>query len=209
MTRKKRGFWTFIFSLIPGAGEMYLGFMKRGVSTMLVFLGWLTFCGMSGFNVGVILAPVIWFYSFFSVHNLVSLPDEEFYQQEDDYILIHMDRIVGIDRWERGKVKFLAAAFIIIGVFTAAQEMWQMFWEILPQWLQNRVGVFYYGLPKVVISLLLIALGIYLIRGKKKQLDQQAEVVYDMPQSEMQDESSVQDVTPDVIVLPDTKKENK
>lgn len=209
MTRKKRGFWTFIFSLMPGAGEMYLGFMKRGVSTMLVFLGWLTFCGMTGFDVGVILAPVIWFYSFFTVHNLVSLPDEEFYQQEDDYILIHMDRIVGIDQWERGKVKFLAAALIIIGIFTAAQQIWQMLWDILPDWLQSEVGVVYYGLPKVVISLLLIALGIYLIRGKKKQLDRQAEVVYDMPQSEMQDENPVQDVTPDVIVLPDTKKENK
>ena len=209
MTRKKRGFWTFIFSLMPGAGEMYLGFMKRGVSTMLAFLGWLTFCGMSGFDVGIILVSVIWFYSFFTVHNLVSLPDEEFYQQEDDYILIHMDRIVGIDQWERGKVKFLAAALIIIGIFTAAQQIWQMLWDILPDWLQSEVGVVYYGLPKVVISLLLIALGIYLIRGKKKQLDQQAEVVYDMPQSEMQDESSVQDVTPDVIVLPDTKKENK
>lgn len=206
MTRKKRGFWTFIFSLIPGAGEMYLGFMKRGVSTMLVFLGWLTFCGMSGFNVGVILAPVIWFYSFFSVHNLVSLPDEEFYQQEDDYILIHMDRIVGIDRWERGKVKFLAAAFIIIGVFTAAQEMWQMFWEILPDWLQNRVGVFYYGLPKVVISLLLIALGIYLIRGKKNILDQQPEVVYEIPQPEVSGAEAEPEAAPDVIVLPDTKK---
>ncbi len=209
MTRKKRGFWTFIFSLMPGAGEMYLGFMKRGVSTMLVFLGWLTFCGMTGFDVGVILAPVIWFYSFFTVHNLVSLPDEEFYQQEDDYILIHMDRIVGIDQWERGKVKFLAAALIIIGIFTAAQQIWQMLWDILPDWLQSEVGVVYYGLPKVVISLLLIALGIYLIRGKKKQLDRQAEVVYDMPQSEMQDESPVQDVASDVIVLPDTKKENK
>ena len=209
MTRKKRGFWTFIFSLMPGAGEMYLGFMKRGVSTMLVFLGWLTFCGMSGFDVGVILAPVIWFYSFFTVHNLVSLPDEEFYQQEDDYILIHINRIVGIDQWERGKVKFLAAALIIIGIFTAAQQIWQMLWDILPDWLQSEVGVVYYGLPKVVISLLLIALGIYLIRGKKKQLDRQDEVVYDMPQSEMQDGSSVQDVTPDVIVLPDTKKENK
>ena len=76
---------------------------------MLAFLGWLTFCGMSGFDVGIILVSVIWFYSFFTVHNLVSLPDEEFYQQEDDYILIHMDRIVGIDQWERGKVKFLAA----------------------------------------------------------------------------------------------------
>ena len=209
MTRKKRGFWTFIFSLMPGAGEMYLGFMKRGVSTMLVFLGWLTFCGMSGFDVGVILVSVIWFYSFFTVHNLVSLPDEEFYQQEDDYILIHMDRIVGIDQWERGKVKFLAAALIIIGIFTAAQQIWQILWGILPGWLQGEVGVIYYGLPKVVISLLLIALGIYLIRGKKKQLDRQAEVVYDMPQSEMQDGSPVQDVTPDVIVLPDTKKENK
>lgn len=209
MTRKKRGFWTFIFSLMPGAGEMYLGFMKRGVSTMLVFLGWLTFCGMSGFDVGIILVSVIWFYSFFTVHNLVSLPDEEFYQQEDDYILIHMDRIVGIDQWERGKVKFLAAALIIIGIFTAAQQIWQMLWDILPDWLQSEVGVVYYGLPKIVISLLLIALGIYLIRGKKKQLDRQTEVVYDMPQSEMQDENPVQDVTPDVIVLPDTKKENK
>jgi len=194
---------------MPGAGEMYLGFMKRGVSTMLVFLGWLTFCGMTGFDVGVILAPVIWFYSFFTVHNLVSLPDEEFYQQEDDYILIHMDRIVGIDQWERGKVKFLAAALIIIGIFTAAQQIWQMLWDILPDWLQSEVGVVYYGLPKVVISLLLIALGIYLIRGKKKQLDRQAEVVYDMPQSEMQDESPVQDVASDVIVLPDTTKESE
>ena len=120
-----------------------------------------------------------------------------------------MNRIVGIDQWERGKVKFLAAALIIIGIFTAAQQIWQMLWGILPDWLQSEVGVVYYGLPKLVISLLLIALGIYLIRGKKKQLDQQAEVVYDMPQSEMQDDSPVQDVTPDVIVLPDTKKENK
>lgn len=38
MTRKKRGFWTFCFSLIPGAGEMYLGFMKRGLSMMCLFL---------------------------------------------------------------------------------------------------------------------------------------------------------------------------
>lgn len=209
MTRKKRGFWTFIFSLMPGAGEMYLGFMKRGVSTMLVFLGWCAFCTATSFEAGVILLPVMWFYSFFTVHNLVSLPDEEFYQQEDEYILIHMDRIVGIDQWERGKVKFLAAALIIIGVFTAAQTLWQMFWDILPDWLADEVRVFYIGLPKVVISLLLIALGIYLIRGQKKKLDQQAEVVYDMPQSEMDGAGEASAVASDVIVLPDTKKENE
>ena len=35
--RKKSGFLTFCFSLIPGAGEMYLGFMKMGVSLMGLF----------------------------------------------------------------------------------------------------------------------------------------------------------------------------
>ena len=94
MTRKKRGFWTFCFSLIPGAGEMYLGFMKRGVSMMCLFLGWFAFCGVTGFSIGMCLLPVMWFYSFFQVHNLVSLPDEEFYQQEDDYLILHMDKIV-------------------------------------------------------------------------------------------------------------------
>ena len=32
MQKQKRGFWLFIFSLIPGAGEMYMGFKKQGIS---------------------------------------------------------------------------------------------------------------------------------------------------------------------------------
>ena len=34
MTKKKNGFLAFCFSLIPGAGEMYMGFMKQGASIM-------------------------------------------------------------------------------------------------------------------------------------------------------------------------------
>ena len=34
MQKQKRGFWLFIFSLIPGAGEMYMGFKKQGISIM-------------------------------------------------------------------------------------------------------------------------------------------------------------------------------
>ena len=36
-TKKKNKFFTFCFSLFPGAGEMYMGFMKAGVSLMLLF----------------------------------------------------------------------------------------------------------------------------------------------------------------------------
>lgn len=34
MPKQKRGFLLFICSLIPGAGEMYLGFFKQGISIM-------------------------------------------------------------------------------------------------------------------------------------------------------------------------------
>ena len=39
MQKQKHGFWLFIFSLIPGAGEMYMGFKKQGLSIMLLFWG--------------------------------------------------------------------------------------------------------------------------------------------------------------------------
>ena len=40
MKKQKHGFWVFIFSLIPGAGEMYMGFKKTGTLViMLLFWG--------------------------------------------------------------------------------------------------------------------------------------------------------------------------
>ena len=35
--KKKNKFFTFIFSLLPGAAEMYMGFMKNGLSMMVMF----------------------------------------------------------------------------------------------------------------------------------------------------------------------------
>ena len=38
MKQQKKGkFLTFMFSFIPGAAEMYMGFMKMGVSLMALF----------------------------------------------------------------------------------------------------------------------------------------------------------------------------
>lgn len=183
MTRKKRGFWTFCFSLIPGAGEMYLGFMKRGVSMMCIFFGWLAFCGTFHFDVGLFVLPVVWFYSFFQVHNLVSLPDEEFYQQEDDYLILHMDKAAGVDKWERGKVKFIAVALIFIGGYMIVNTVWKIFWDVLPHWLYDELYMVRDGVPRIVISLILIAFGIYLIRGKKEKLYKEPDVIV-LPEKE-------------------------
>ena len=36
--QKKNKFFTFMFSFIPGAAEMYMGFMKQGISLMTLFM---------------------------------------------------------------------------------------------------------------------------------------------------------------------------
>ncbi|MDD3140341.1 MAG: hypothetical protein PHX08_15405, partial [Lachnospiraceae bacterium] len=86
MTKKKNGFLTFVFSCLPGAGEMYMGFFKQGVSIMSLFF--LLIFVSSWMNMGALMyiSPVIWFYSFFHANNLHSLPDEEFYAIEDTFL---------------------------------------------------------------------------------------------------------------------------
>ena len=64
MTRKKSRFLTFCCSLIPGAGEMYLGFLKQGVSIMSAFVIVYAIGGFI-FPPLTVFCAVIWFYSFF------------------------------------------------------------------------------------------------------------------------------------------------
>ena len=113
MTKKKSGFLAFCFSLLPGAGEMYMGFMKQGVSIMALF--WLLIFLSAFLNIGPVLfiLPILWCYSFFNVHNIRGMSDEEFYALEDDY-LFHMERVLprGLLIWSgvnliRGKKKEL------------------------------------------------------------------------------------------------------
>ena len=61
---KKSSFWTFVFSLFPGAGHMYLGLMKKGASLMLLFCLTIALSGFLNLSFLLILLPVIWFYSF-------------------------------------------------------------------------------------------------------------------------------------------------
>ena len=53
MQRKKSRFWLFLFSFMPGAGEMYMGFMKMGLSLMLGFMILVAIVGYT--NLGVLV----------------------------------------------------------------------------------------------------------------------------------------------------------
>ena len=65
---------------------MYMGFMKMGLSLMSMFFGIIVAASIFELGPLAVLAVIAWFYSFFHVHNLAGLSDEEFYAVEDEYL---------------------------------------------------------------------------------------------------------------------------
>lgn len=171
MTKQKSGFWTFIFSLIPGAGELYMGFQKQGISIMVIF--WLTIAVAFMLNLGpaTFILPILWFYSFFNVHNLKALSEEEFYTVEDSFVW-GLDGVFG-ERglWLTKYRKMIAAALILIGLYTLWNTLFSILYSIMPEFLHSIVYEIGSLVPKTVIALIIIYLGLYLVRGKKKELD--------------------------------------
>lgn len=175
MTKKKNKFLTFIFSLLPGAGEMYMGFMKMGVSLMSCFFLSVMIANLGMFDFMLLVTAIVWFYSFFHVHNLAGLPDEAFYEVKDVYLLPFAEKedekmmITGRYR------KVVAVILIVIGVSGLLKSFYYVAVGYLPYMVQVILSdfVFYY-LPRVAFSIAVIVLGIYMIRGKKKQLDDES-----------------------------------
>jgi len=172
MTKKKNGFLTFIFSCLPGAGEMYMGFFKQGVSIMTLFF--LLIFISSWINMGALMyiTPVVWFYSFFHANNLHSLPDEEFYGIEDKFLFeLDEDRMHNFISGKRGRV-ILAVVLIVIGV----SALWNMLMSILWSTLMNLgynvewIDALSSNVPQCVVAIAIIVFGVYLIKGKKTEL---------------------------------------
>lgn len=170
-TKKKNRFLTFCFSLMPGAAEMYMGFMRTGTELMLFFLGMImipSFLGLEGLS---ILAVVIWAYGFFHANHLASLSDEEFVQVEDNDIL-------GMELFQKGKKKLqgnsrgIAVLLIVLGIWllwgTGVDMLWA--YRVLPEYIYELLFTISDYVPRLAASVLIIVLGVHMIRGKKKEL---------------------------------------
>lgn len=177
--RKGNGFWRFCFSLLPGAGEMYMGFMKQGAVLMTLFFGCYAMSNWLSLDVFCFILPVIWFYGFFHVHNLAGLPDEEFYSMEDtfhagEWKLLH---VVGQDRSRR----YFAWALILIG----SAGIWQIVTRSVTKVL-NHYGLSVQiwkdvtnNVPQVIFSLIIIYIGVQMVKGKKQQLEDKGSEEHD------------------------------
>ena len=199
MTRQRRGLLTFIFSLMPGAGEMYMGFFKQGASIMLAFFGICAVASISGLSAIIIILPVIWFYSFFHVHNLASMPEENFCTLED-HIIFTEDEQLKMNLHSKKAQKIFAVILIVIGAFSLWDIFTDLLYSILPDAATNFVYRVSHAVPQCLIALLLIYLGMILIIGKKKELDempeagQMAEIVKENKMNDMSEASQMADI---------------
>lgn len=170
--RKKSGLLTFCFSLIPGAGEMYLGFMKMGVSLMALFFLTVALGGILNIGALMCVAIIIWFYSFFHVHNLAGLPDQDFINTEDVY-LFNLDTLFSLDkRFVQKYRNVIASVLIVLGVVLVWRGVMSICYAYLPEVIVRILSRIGYVVPQIVTGVGIILVGFYMIKGKKEELNE-------------------------------------
>lgn len=171
MQRKRNGFLTFCFSCLPGAGQMFLGFFKQGISLMIVFFGLICLTGWLDLPPFIFLLPVIWFYAFFDALNKNALPDNDFEQLEDHYLFINgLDDFKGLSL---SRYRIVAAVIIILlGINLLCNNLVDLLATFGFTFSYEIHQIFFYHIPQMAIAILIIAAGVYLIMGKRKTLEQ-------------------------------------
>lgn len=171
--KKKNRFLTFCFSCMPGAGEMYMGFLKTGLSLMSIFL--LSVFGLSYFRFeefAVVIGVTMWFYSFFHANHLASLTDEEFAEVKDGYLFADGE-LSGQVAWASKYQKVVAGLLIAAGIIMLWNTATDMARSFLPEYVWRIMYTVGDYVPRIAVAFLIIVVGVKLIMGRKAQLLQQ------------------------------------
>ena len=166
----KSGLFTFCFGLIPGMGQMYLGYMKRGVSLMLMFGGIIFVSGLLNFGWLCILLPIVWAYALFDALNLRAQTPEQAAANPDDY-MFDPESVMG-QNWS----EFISKRHSLFGwglVFIGFYSLYSTFVRPILRDLYDRFGLWWLrsmldDVPTLVVAVLLIGLGLYLVKGPSR-----------------------------------------
>ncbi|MFG6394925.1 MAG: hypothetical protein K1W24_12205 [Lachnospiraceae bacterium] len=170
MPYKRNQFWNFFISFVPGAGQMYQGFLKRGTSLMSAFFAEILLAEIVNIDWLLLGLPVIWAYAFFDSINTNSLPDEDFNKLKDGYLFTEYSTSFKV---QGSKLRIPAAVVLILmGSYILLQNIVYMLRRLFGYsyhwWLMDLVFDY---LPRFVFAAAVITAGLYLIKGKKIQMD--------------------------------------
>ncbi len=147
MNRRNK-FLTLVFSLFPGAGHMYMGYLTQGTQLMLLFLLVCFVVVDFRFMLLGFLIPVIWFYSLFDAYNR--------YEGTE----IEEITTFNIFEWLQLRPKWIGWALIITGSFMVLDRV---LFPLLPyQWRDF--------IQTGIVAVILIWGGITLLMGTKPEI---------------------------------------
>ena len=177
MITKRSKFWTIVFAFLPGAGHMYNGFMKLGVSFMGLFFAVIAFASFINMGGIMFLTPVVWFYAFFDCINRVFQDDDEFYTQEDHYLFTREQ----LEYWNihlKERNLLVGIALVVIGIYMLWNNVVLRLisnYNILPPHVYNAVQYIGHLLPQLIVGGLIIWAGITLVMGKKREIERKSD----------------------------------
>ena len=152
---------------------MYYGKYKSGCSIMGLFMGVTALAMFLQLEELLLCLPVIWFYSFCHVHNMKNM-DEETFAREKDEIFFGLD--MNSISWKNKNAytnKMIAGLLISVGGIM----VWTNLCDLLYVFPINDAFYYFlqYRFPQLVLGVVIVLAGVWLIRGKKAELEQGAE----------------------------------
>lgn len=169
---KKNKFLTFIFSLLPGAGHMYLGLTKKGVLFMTSFFGIIFLSTTLYFSQLTLILPIIWFYSFFDALNHMNYTVEELrvinvnyrcsFLSESDVFKSKFANIL------KGKSKFIGGTCIFFGVYFLIDNfVIRNSYDLFGNRIAYIINRAFSSIPAAIIPIIIIYIGVKLVIGGK------------------------------------------
>lgn len=161
---KKNGLLTFIFAFVPGWGQMYQGFMRRGLSLMFWFFAVIGVSSLLHTGLPCLLLPIIWAYSFFDTFNLHHLSDEQKMALGDFFLPQGgwMEEITG----GQGSGRILGIVILGLGALGLAGFLWNMLtsvlWRIVPSFIMGFVT----RIPAILLAAGLVYVGWRVLRSR-------------------------------------------
>ena len=169
---KRSKFWTFLFSFCPGAGQMYQGYMKRGVTLISLFILPIV-VGAAFMPVLALVSLVVYMYSFFDSLNLQSQLEQGIVL-EDDY-LVHLNFLQGDMKTLMSRQSHLVGwGFVVLGVLglykTVLEPMLRSLINLIPSpAITSFLWDLLYSIPGMFVGVLFIGVGLWLVKGSKNK----------------------------------------
>lgn len=156
---KKNAILTFLCACVPGAGQMYYGYMQRGLSLITLFCGTF-FLGWIAGPLAVTMA-IVWMYSFFDTYDLIRhLAAGE--PKEDGLLLL--GDVEAIKRLIPQHNKLLGWGLVALGVYSLYNSVLRPLLIDLLDWMGiDNAWRILNNIPTVAVAALLIGAGLWLL----------------------------------------------